>query len=161
MDESEAGSVSDFARQWAENQSEPRPSGSGGVGSPPVITDGVRQPLPHGRGSDWSVATPGFSLFAHSVVNIPCLWGTIPSTHMNSPTASETMNPGRRLGHYEVEARVGSGGMGTVYQALDTRLNRVVALKVLSPDQLEGTSGRGRLMREAQAARAGGRLRRR
>ena len=73
---------------------------------------------------------------------------------MNSPTASETMNPGRRLGHYEIQARLGSGGMGTVYQALDTRLNRVVALKVLSPDQLEGTSGRGRLMREAQAASA-------
>ena len=73
---------------------------------------------------------------------------------MNSPTASETMNPGRRLGHYEIQARLGSGGMGTVYQALDTRLNRQVALKVLSPDRLEGTSGRGRLMREAQAASA-------
>ena len=44
--------------------------------------------------------------------------------------------------------------MGTVYQALDTRLNRPVALKVLSPDQWEGTTGRGRLMREAQAASA-------
>src|ERR1017187_6808251 len=73
---------------------------------------------------------------------------------MSSPTASETMHPGRRLGQYEIQARLGSGGMGTVYQALDTRLNRVVALKVLSPDQLEGTSGRGRLMREAQAASA-------
>jgi len=64
------------------------------------------------------------------------------------------MNPGRRLGHYEIQARLGSGGMGTVYQALDTRLNRVVALKVLSPDRLEGTDGRGRLIREAQAASA-------
>ena len=44
--------------------------------------------------------------------------------------------------------------MGTVYQALDTRLNRAVALKVLSPDKWEGTSGRGRLVREAQAASA-------
>src|SRR5260370_7967152 len=73
---------------------------------------------------------------------------------MNSPTAAETMDPGRRLGHYEIQARLGVGGMGTVYQALDTRLNRAVALKVLSPDKLEGTSGRGRLMREAQAASA-------
>ncbi len=64
------------------------------------------------------------------------------------------MNPGRRLGHYEIQAPLGSGGMGTVYRALDTRLNRLVALKVLSPDRLEGTSGRGRLMREAQAASA-------
>ena len=64
------------------------------------------------------------------------------------------MHPGRRLGHYEIQAQLGSGGMGTVYQALDTQLNRVVALKVLSPDRLEGTSGRGSLMREAQAASA-------
>jgi len=73
---------------------------------------------------------------------------------MSSPTASETMNPGRRLGHYEIQAMLGSGGMGTVYQALDTRLNRVVALKVLSPDRFDGTAGRGRLIREAQAASA-------
>ena len=64
------------------------------------------------------------------------------------------MDPGRRLGHYEIQARLGTGGMGTVYQALDTTLNRAVALKVLSPDKWEGTSGRGRLMREAQAASA-------
>ena len=64
------------------------------------------------------------------------------------------MHPGRRLGHYEIQAQLGSGGMGTVYQALDTQLNRVVALKVLSPDRLEGTTGRGSLMREAQAASA-------
>ena len=64
------------------------------------------------------------------------------------------MDPGRRLGHYEIQAKLGSGGMGTVYQALDTRLNRAVALKVLSPDKWEGTSGRGRLVREAQAASA-------
>ena len=64
------------------------------------------------------------------------------------------MDPGRRLGHYEIQAKLGSGGMGTVYQALDSRLNRTVALKVLSPDKWEGTSGRGRLVREAQAASA-------
>ncbi len=64
------------------------------------------------------------------------------------------MDPGRRLGHYAIQATLGEGGMGTVYQALDTRLNRLVALKVLSPDQWEGTTGRGRLMREAQAASA-------
>ena len=73
---------------------------------------------------------------------------------MSSPTASVTMNPGRRLGHYEIQTQLGSGGMGTVYRALDTRLHRVVALKVLSPDRLDGTEGRGRLMREAQAASA-------
>ena len=73
---------------------------------------------------------------------------------MSSPTVSAGMEPGRRLGHHEIQSKLGAGGMGTVYQALDTRLNRTVALKVLSPDRWEGTAGRGRLMREAQAASA-------
>src|ERR1035441_2999326 len=73
---------------------------------------------------------------------------------MTSLTASESMDPGRRLGHYEIQAKLGAGGMGTVYQALDTHLNRTVALKVLSPDRWEGTAGRRRLIREAQAASA-------
>jgi serine/threonine protein kinase/Tol biopolymer transport system component len=62
------------------------------------------------------------------------------------------MDPGRRLGHYDIQAKLGAGGMGTVYLALDTRLNRPVALKILAPDRWEGTAGRGRLIREAQAA---------
>jgi serine/threonine protein kinase len=62
------------------------------------------------------------------------------------------MDPGRRLGHYDIQAKLGAGGMGTVYLALDTRLNRLVALKILAPDRWEGTAGRGRLIREAQAA---------
>ena len=73
---------------------------------------------------------------------------------MNSPTSSQGMHPGRRLGHYEIQAKLGTGGMGTVYQALDTALNRTVALKVLSVDQLDGTVGRARLIREAQTTSA-------
>ena len=41
------------------------------------------------------------------------------------------LNVGSRLGHYDVTALIGEGGMGQVYQATDTRLDRTVAIKVL------------------------------
>ena len=55
-----------------------------------------------------------------------------------------SLNPGTRLGVYEVTAKIGEGGMGEVYQASDTTLDRYVALKMLSeafrsdPDRLAG-----------------------
>ena len=41
------------------------------------------------------------------------------------------LNVGSRLGHYDVIALIGEGGMGQVYQATDTKLNRQVALRIL------------------------------
>ncbi len=42
-----------------------------------------------------------------------------------------TLEVGSRLGHYDVAALIGEGGMGQVYQATDTKLNRQAALKIL------------------------------
>ena len=45
-----------------------------------------------------------------------------------------TIQPGTRLGRYEIRSLIGEGGMGQVYQAIDTALAREVAIKVLPPD---------------------------
>ena len=58
---------------------------------------------------------------------------------------------GSRLGHYDVTALIGEGGMGQVYQATDTKLNRQVALKILpeafasDPDRLARFQRPGRV----------------
>ncbi|HZQ55737.1 MAG TPA: protein kinase [Bryobacteraceae bacterium] len=58
---------------------------------------------------------------------------------------------GARIGSYRIDAPIGEGGMGVVYRALDVRLNRPVAVKVL-PDELAGAAARRRFQREAQMA---------
>jgi len=60
---------------------------------------------------------------------------------------------GTRVGSYEIVAPLGAGGMGVVYRALDTRLNRAVAIKFIS-DELADPAARRRFQREAQMASA-------
>ena len=57
---------------------------------------------------------------------------------------------GSRLGHYDVTALIGEGGMGQVYQATDTKLNRQVALKILPEAFAEDPDRIARFQREAQ-----------
>src|SRR5688572_18870735 len=59
-----------------------------------------------------------------------------------------------RLGHYEVQEVVGRGGMGVVLRALDEKLHRVVAVKVMAPPLAVSTTARRRFTREARAAAA-------
>src|ERR1041385_8130543 len=57
---------------------------------------------------------------------------------------------GTLLGPYQVEAPLGAGGMGEVYRATDTRLNRTVAIKVLPPHFINQPEMKTRFDREAQ-----------
>ena len=57
---------------------------------------------------------------------------------------------GRSLLHYRIEEKIGEGGMGVVYRALDTRLDREVALKMLAPDMAGDRKFRERFDREAK-----------
>ena len=60
------------------------------------------------------------------------------------------MSPGTRLGPYEVLALLGAGGMGEVYRARDTKLEREVALKILPPAFTADADRAARFEREAR-----------
>jgi predicted Ser/Thr protein kinase len=61
---------------------------------------------------------------------------------------------GQTIKHYEVEEQIGRGGMGVVYRARDTRLGRLVALKLLPPEFVRDAERKGRFLQEARAAAA-------
>ena len=61
---------------------------------------------------------------------------------------------GRSLSHFRIVEKIGEGGMGVVYRAEDTRLQRPVALKVLPPELVGDEERRKRFLREARAAAA-------
>ncbi len=60
----------------------------------------------------------------------------------------------RTLSHYKVLEEISRGGMGIVYKALDLKLNREVALKVLPPELVSDADRKRRFVQEAQAAAA-------
>src|SRR4051812_44019409 len=64
------------------------------------------------------------------------------------------LSSGTRLGPYEIIAPIGAGGMGEVYTARDTRLDRTVAVKVLPSDVADDPERRARFEREARAVAA-------
>lgn len=64
------------------------------------------------------------------------------------------LKTGDRLGPYEILSPIGAGGMGEVYRAHDTKLNRTVAVKILPKDMTGNQERRLRFEREAQAAAA-------
>src|SRR5579863_766153 len=62
-----------------------------------------------------------------------------------------TVNAGTKLGPYEIQSPLGAGGMGEVYRARDTRLDRVVAVKVLASHLSSSPELKQRMEREARA----------
>ncbi len=60
---------------------------------------------------------------------------------------------GTRIGQYQIESQLGAGGMGVVYRAFDSRLERHVAIKVF-PDLATSPKARSRLLHEARSASA-------
>ena len=64
------------------------------------------------------------------------------------------LQPGATLGPYEIVSLIGAGGMGEVYRARDTRLDRSVAVKVLAPELATDAEFRARFAREAKAISA-------
>ncbi len=80
-------------------------------------------------------------------------------TPKSSPSAPQItrrndIKPGMKFGRYEIISLIGAGGMGEVYLARDTQLERNVALKLLSERYTENTDWLRRFMREAKAASA-------
>src|SRR5579863_2664118 len=68
--------------------------------------------------------------------------------------SQSTLAPGTQIGHYQIVSLVGSGGMGRVYLAQDTKLGRKVALKTLTVNALYDERGLRRFEQEARTASA-------
>ena len=82
----------------------------------------------------------------------PTAWTESMARQLLSPPSHPEMLG--RIGRYEVERLIGSGGMGVVFKAFDTELNRPVAVKVLAPYLAGSGAARKRFAREARAAAA-------
>ncbi|WP_145440854.1 serine/threonine-protein kinase [Gimesia chilikensis] len=80
--------------------------------------------------------------------------GTAEPLSLDFLTPSDDPNLLGTLGDYQVQEVIGQGGMGIVFRALDPKLNRIVAIKVMSPLLAVNPNARKRFLREAQAAAA-------
>ncbi|HXG94233.1 MAG TPA: UvrD-helicase domain-containing protein [Blastocatellia bacterium] len=78
----------------------------------------------------------------------------IATEFMSQAPAKELIAEGTTIAHYRVIEPIGAGGMGAVYKARDEKLDRIVALKLLSPNAIAYEERRRRFLQEARAASA-------
>jgi serine/threonine protein kinase len=93
------------------------------------------------------------SLLAHDAEGGSTLAKAVAGAAGDAAAITEDLS-GRTIGPYRVLRRIGTGGMGVVYQARDTQLDRSVAIKVLPADRLADPDRKRRFIREAKAASA-------
>jgi len=112
----------------------------------PKCREKVTLPDTEARGQTKCKACGGPLFFEEAVSD-----GTSPAS--SATLRAESLGPGKSLGDFEILQVVGTGGMGMVYEARNTKLNRTVALKVIRPEYALGDADNvRRLEREAQAA---------
>ncbi len=110
----------------------------GDEGNQPLLQERYAPAVPH-------------SMLAHEAVSKLLGAEQLAQQLLSPPSHPEMLG---RLGRYEVERLIGAGGMGVVFKAFDTELNRPVAIKVLAPHLASCGSARQRFAREAKAAAA-------
>lgn len=125
------------------------------IASPPPTT--AYRPVRVGHGAE-TVINPerrGSSVPLSDGPGLPnsSVWHRLfPSEVDYQDPASIPAPAGLQLGHFQIEARIGAGGMGAVFRAMDTRLQRGVALKILSPSLSRDETAVQRFQNEARAA---------
>ena len=86
--------------------------------------------------------------------NLPLHLVMLREVSLDFLTASDNPDLLGTLDEYDVIEKIGQGGMGIVFRALDPKLNRIVAIKVMMPLLAANPNARKRFLREAQAAAA-------
>lgn len=120
--------------------------------SPPVLTNGPQTVInPEQR--DRAIAAREGGSDSESSLPTSDVWSQLFPSETEPRSSGIIEGPdGVQLGHFVIEERIGMGGMGAVFRATDQCLQRIVALKVLSPEQSLDASAVQRFHNEARAA---------